>query len=79
MSITRVTLDDVLRTKLLNLTQPLEFCDESGKVVGSFQPAVELAGYERCEPEISEEELRSREQSNEWYSTKEVLARLEQC
>ena len=76
---TRITLDADLRSRLLNLRQPLELCDESGRVVGRLFPAIDLAEYEACEPPISEEELRRRENSGEQrYSTAQVLAHLEQ-
>jgi len=65
---TRVVLDAALRSKLHNLTQPLEFRDESGRVLGRFMPIVE--------PQLSEEELQRREQEED-FSTAEVLAHLE--
>jgi len=33
--------------------------------------------YEELEPDLSDEELRRLEQSTEWYTTDEVLRRLE--
>ena len=36
---TRVLVDDLLRTKLHDLTQPLELCDAEGRVVeGATSP-----------------------------------------
>jgi hypothetical protein len=35
----KITLDPALRAKLNGLTERLEVCDESGKVVGQFLPA----------------------------------------
>lgn len=64
---TQILLDEVLRKKLLELRQPLELCDESGRVVGRVTPV---------EPQLSEEELQRREQEPE-FSTAEVLAQLE--
>ena len=55
---TRVILDETLRDKLNNLSQPLELCDESGRVVARVFPVMDLSEYEPCEPTISEEELR---------------------
>jgi hypothetical protein len=69
---TRVHLDETLRQKLLNLQQPLELCDDAGKVVGVFTPMTTAA-----EPLLSEEELQRREQEPD-YSTEEVLAQLRQ-
>ena len=36
---TRVILDEILRSKLHNLTEPLELCDESGHVVAAWFPS----------------------------------------
>jgi hypothetical protein len=75
---TKIIVDETLRSKLHNLRQPLEFCDESGRVLGNFLPAPDLSDFEPCDPEISEEELRQREESSDWYTIQEVLARLQQ-
>jgi hypothetical protein len=69
----RVTIDETLRSKLHNLTEPLELCDNSGQVVGWYYPEEDLSQYDLTEPPISEEELRDREQSNDWVSGEEVL------
>ncbi len=77
-SITKVTVDETLRTKLHNLSEPLELCDESGRVLGRVFPTLDLSDYEAWEPPIDEQELKRREQSSQRrYSTAEVLARLE--
>jgi hypothetical protein len=73
---TQILLDEALRTKLLNLAQPLELIDETGRVVGRVLPAVDLSQYEPWEPELDEEELRRREKSDKWYTTAQVLAHL---
>lgn len=36
---TKIVLDEELRTKLLGLTQTLELCDESGSVLARLYPA----------------------------------------
>ena len=74
---TKVIIDDSIRTKLHNLSQPLELCDASGRVLGHFVPTPDLSEYEGLEPQITEEELRRREQETESYTTAEVLAHLE--
>ena len=75
---TRVILDEMLRSKLHNLSQPLELCDEAGRVLGHIFPMVDPSQYEPREPQVSEEELDRREQANEQrYTTAEVLAYLE--
>ncbi len=75
---TKIILDEALRIKLKNLSQPLELCDDTGRVVARVFPSSDLPDYEPCEPPISEKELRQREQSSDWYTTKEVLARLKE-
>ena len=72
----KIIIDAGLRTKLENLTQVVELCDESGRVVGRFLPVLDLSQYECVEPQLSEEELQRREQEPE-YTTAEVLAHLE--
>jgi hypothetical protein len=62
---------------LHNLTQPLQLCDPSGKVLAQVVLAPDLSKYEAWEPEFTEEELRQAEQSDQWFTTAEVLARLE--
>jgi hypothetical protein len=75
---TQVLVTETLRSMLHNLSQPLELCDESGQVVGRVFPMLDLSQYEPLEPQVSTEELRRREQSNEKrYTTAEVLAYLE--
>ena len=53
---TKIIVDEVLRSKLRNLTEPLELCDESGHVLAREFPTVDLSEYEPWEPPISEEE-----------------------
>ncbi len=72
---TRVVVDAAIRSRLNNLTEVLELCDESGRVLAQLIPAPNLS---TLQPRVSEEELRRREQSGEKrYTTAEVLAYLE--
>jgi hypothetical protein len=73
---TRIIVDEALRSKLHNLAEPLELCDEAGRVLARLTPLADLSQYEPWEPPISEEELRRREQSDKWYTTEQVLAHL---
>jgi hypothetical protein len=73
---TRIVVDANLRTKLHDLTQPLEFCDEAGKVLGRFLPEASGSRKGPEPPFLSEEELQRREQESD-YTTAELLARLE--
>jgi hypothetical protein len=74
---TKVVLDGALRSKLHNLAEPLELCDESGLVLARVFPSLELSEYEPWEPPMSEEDLRQREAETESYTTAEVLDYLE--
>jgi hypothetical protein len=76
VAMTRVLIDANLPPKLLQLTEAMELCDGSGRVVCQVFPMMNLSEYEPWEPPISEEELQRREQSNQWYTTEEVLAHL---
>jgi hypothetical protein len=74
---TRVIVDANLPGKLTNLIQPVELCDQHGRVLGKFFPNVSPAEFD-LEPQISKEELERRKASNErTYTTAEVLAHLE--
>jgi hypothetical protein len=74
---TRIVVDDTLRSKLHNLTLPLELCDTLGRVVARLTPVLDPNEY-ALEPQISREELRRRMQSKgKTCSTAEVLAHLE--
>lgn len=72
----RIVVDPDLLNRLFNLAQPLEFCTESGSVLGTFTPLPEREAAIRAEPFVSEEELTRRAQG-EGYTTDEVIAHLE--
>jgi hypothetical protein len=70
----RVPLDQTLRDKLHNLTQPLELCDDEGLVVARVIPVQAEEDFEPREPQVSEEELRRRQKSpGKYYTTEELL------
>jgi hypothetical protein len=73
---TQIILDEVLRSKLHNLTEALELCDESGTILARLIPVLDESAYEPVEPAISAEELERRRQEPD-YSTAEVLDYLE--
>ena len=75
-TMTQIILDAGLRSKLLDLRQPLELCDESGTVLARLVPVLDQSQYEAVEPHISPEELQRRREEPD-YSTAEVLAYLE--
>ena len=77
-AMTRVIVDEALLSKLHNLTEPLELCNASGKVLARLHPTMDLSEYENLEPTISKEELeRRRQNKGKTYTTAEVLAYLE--
>jgi hypothetical protein len=71
----RIMLDATAADKL-RADQIVDVCDPSGKVIGRFTPAFDPSEWEPWEPEIDEEELQRREQSDKWYTTEQVLAHL---
>lgn len=73
---TRIVVDPELLSKLLNLAQPLEFCNQSGVVLGTFTPRPEREAALQAEPYVSEDELQRRA-LGEGYTTDEIIAYLE--
>lgn len=75
---TKILVDETLRTKLHDLTQPLELCDAEGHILGRFTPVLDPALYD-LEPPFTEEEIKQRllEKGGKTYTTAEVLAHLE--
>lgn len=75
---TRITVDSLLRERLLDLSSPLELCDGSGRVLAHVTPVECASEYVPAEPQVSHEELRRRAKSSERrYTTAEVLKHLE--
>ena len=74
---TRIVVDDTLRSKLHNLSERLELIDNSGRVLGRFVPVVDMSEWEPVSPDVSEEELDRREEETESFTTAEMLAYLE--
>ncbi len=68
----KIILDQSTWAKFGNLNSAVEFCDETGRVLGVFCPADQLAN-EVAEPPMSQEELRRREREVGGYSTAELL------
>jgi hypothetical protein len=73
---TRITLDAELAQKLHELSQSVELCDPSGRVVGRFVPLIDLSEWEPMSPEASPEELERRANSTEWFTFDEVMEHL---
>lgn len=74
----KVLVDADLKKKLCDLAQPLELCDETGRVLGRFLPTIDMSRWEPITPDVTDEELDRRAKSNEKrYTTTEMLQRLE--
>ena len=73
---TTITVDAQLRSKLLDFSEPLNLCDESGRIVGTFTPVSTAppAGY--VETPLSKEEWKRRLEEP-GYRIDEILAGLE--
>lgn len=71
-----VTVDAELRAKLHGLGEPLDFCDEQGRLLGRFVPATnQSAGLE---PAVSPDELRRRAEHFQGRPLAELLTEWEQ-
>jgi hypothetical protein len=74
----KITLDAAAASQLHELYEAAELCDPSGCVVGLFEPVFDPTKWEMIGPDITDEELERRANSNEKrYTTEEVLAQLE--
>ena len=74
----KVLVDSELKRKLLDLAEPLELCDETGRVLARVTPKMDLSEIEFLTPDVSDEKLDRRARSNERrYTTAELLAHLE--
>lgn len=73
----RMTLEPGISNQLSAARDVVELCDPTGKILGSFVPAMDLSEWEPVTDDVTEEELDRREKSTERrYTTKEVLDHL---
>ena len=66
--------------KLKGLNEELDFCDESGRVVGHYVPAdiyLKLL-YAQAKTEVTDEELEAARREPRGKTTAEVIARMEE-
>ncbi|HEV3415573.1 MAG TPA: hypothetical protein VG056_02115 [Pirellulales bacterium] len=70
-------LPDNIAIELGRLAYTTQLCDAAGRSLGIFVPAFDPSQYEVIGPEPTPEELQRIRQSDEWYSTDEVLRHLE--
>lgn len=73
----KVILDEATLAKLHHLREPLEVCDESGRVLGYVSPAVDPSLYRTVKVPFTEEELDRFEQEPGGRTLAEILADLE--
>lgn len=73
---TQIVVDAALQGKLKELIDSVELIDGSGKVLGRFVPRIDLSEWEPITPEVSEEELDRRQNSDKWYTFEEVQEHL---
>jgi hypothetical protein len=74
---THVVVNADLKRMLHDLTVELELRDENGRVLAHVKPVTDLSQYEPLTPDISDEEIERRLNSNERrYSTREVIEHL---
>ena len=76
---TKVTLDAETLAKLHELSQRLEFCDETGKTLGNFQPLAEPDGsvQEKIQSPFSDEEIEESRKQLGGRPLTEILADLQ--
>jgi hypothetical protein len=73
----RIILTKEMLAHLQNATQPVELCDEAGRVVAHLMPVFDPARWGPLQPQVSLEEIQRRANSNEKrYTTAEVLEHL---
>lgn len=74
---TRVTIDEATRKKLRDLREPLEVCDDSGRILAYVTPADDRSIYEQLVCPTSDEELDRRERAGRGRTLAEIWTDLE--
>jgi hypothetical protein len=59
-AMTRIVIDDVLREKLRGFTEPLDLCDDKGRVLARMVPVADVPIYVGRECPLSREEIEDR-------------------
>jgi hypothetical protein len=73
----KLTVDHETRAMLLDLNERLELCDESGRLLGYFNPVVDPSMYEGLDSQVSAEELERRSREGGGRPLADILADLE--
>jgi hypothetical protein len=55
----KIIVDDELRDKLKGFTEPLDLCDESGRIVGKLIPVCDQPEYRPVRPPANDKDIRS--------------------
>jgi hypothetical protein len=74
---TSVVVDPATLVRLTHVGHTVELTDAAGHVVGHFIPAIDPQTRQAMMPDISEEELRRREQQGGGRPLKDILRDLE--
>ena len=70
-----ITIDPTLTAKLRGLAHPVEFCDDSGRILGRYVPVA--TPDDRTQPQISDEEMARRKQETGGRTLAAILSDLE--
>ncbi len=73
---TQIIVDAALIEKLSGLLEPVQLCDEHGRVLGDFCPVIDRSMYKGVDAPASAEELDRRDRETGGLTTEEVLRRL---
>jgi hypothetical protein len=74
---TEVILDPATLAKFSQLKEAAKVCDESGRILGFYQPVADRSLYDQVEVPFTDEELDRFEQEPGGRSLAEILADLE--
>lgn len=73
----QIVIDNETKSRLGDCENPVELCDESGRVLARLTPVYTMDDALACAPPMTEEELQNIENGGKWYTTEEVLNHLE--
>lgn len=73
----QIVIDNEMKSRLGDFTEPVEICDATGNVLGRLIPTSDGSADKPYEPKFTEEELQRIEREDKWFTTQEVLDRLE--
>lgn len=74
----KCVIPDSVVAELARSEYSVQICDATGRTIGLYVPIPDVSRYEAIGADLADGELARIEQSDEWYSTGEVLRRLEE-